>query len=58
MGADDAVKAADFVRCKEILGVHFDTFPPIKIDHTVAKEKFKAAGKKLHLLAIGASHDF
>ena len=45
MGPDDAVKAADFIRCDEILGVHFDTFPPIKIDHAAAKEKFKAAGK-------------
>ncbi|HZF00618.1 MAG TPA: metal-dependent hydrolase [Methylomirabilota bacterium] len=58
MGADDAVRAADFIRCKEILGVHYDTFPQIKIDHSVAKEKFKTAGKNLHLLPIGESHDF
>jgi L-ascorbate metabolism protein UlaG (beta-lactamase superfamily) len=58
MGPDDAVKAADFIRCNEILGVHYDTFPPIKIDHAAAQEKFKAAGKRLHLLPIGASHNF
>jgi L-ascorbate metabolism protein UlaG (beta-lactamase superfamily) len=58
MGPDDAVKAADFIRCNEILGVHFDTFPPIKIDHAAAKEKFKAAGKTLHLLQPGETHDF
>lgn len=58
MGVDDAIKAADFIRCKEILGVHYDTFPPIKIDHNVAKEKFKAAGKNLHLLPIGEKRDF
>ena len=58
MGPEDAVKAADFIRCDEILGVHFDTFPPIRIDHAAAKEKFKAAGKTLHLLPIGGSHDF
>jgi L-ascorbate metabolism protein UlaG (beta-lactamase superfamily) len=58
MGLDDAVKAADFIRCNEILGVHFDTFPPIQIDHAAAKEKFKAAGKTLHLLQPGAMHDF
>ena len=58
MGTDDAVRAADFIRCKEILGVHYDTFPQIKIDHAVAKEKFKTAGKNLHLLPIGESHDF
>src|SRR5690348_2619076 len=33
MGAEDAVKAAEFVNCNEVLGVHYDTFPPIKIDH-------------------------
>jgi L-ascorbate metabolism protein UlaG (beta-lactamase superfamily) len=58
MGTDDAVRAADFIRCKEILGVHYDTFSPIKIDHAAAKEKFKAAGKNLHLLPIGESHHF
>jgi len=58
MGADDAIKAADFVGCKEVLGVHYDTFPPIKIDHAMAKGKFQAAGKTLHLLAIGETHDF
>jgi L-ascorbate metabolism protein UlaG (beta-lactamase superfamily) len=58
MGPDDAVKAAEFIRCNEILGVHYDTFPPIKIDHAAAKEKFKAAGKTLHLLQPGKSRDF
>lgn len=58
MGPDDAVKAAAFVRCNEILGVHFDTFPPIKIDHSLAIEKFRAAGKTLHLLRPGGAHDF
>jgi len=58
MGADDAIKAAEFVNCNEILGVHFDTFPPIKIDHKSAIEKFAAKGKKLHLLKPGDTHDF
>jgi L-ascorbate metabolism protein UlaG (beta-lactamase superfamily) len=58
MGPDDAVKAAEFVRCKEILGVHYDTFPPIKIDHAAAKEKFRASGKTLHLLRPGETRDF
>jgi L-ascorbate metabolism protein UlaG (beta-lactamase superfamily) len=58
MGPDDAVKAAEFVRCKEILGVHYDTFPPIKIDHALAVEKFRAANKTLHLLRPGESFDF
>jgi hypothetical protein len=38
--------------------VHYDTFPPIRIDHLAAQEKFKAAGKRLHLLKPGESHNF
>lgn len=58
MGADDAIKAADFVRCNQILGVHFDTFPPIRIDRDAALAKFRAAGKTLVLLNPGETHDF
>ena len=58
MGVDDAIKAAEFVRCREVLGLHYNTFPPIKIDPTAAKEKFKAAQQQLHLLLPGESHNF
>jgi L-ascorbate metabolism protein UlaG (beta-lactamase superfamily) len=58
MGVEDAIKACDFIHCNEVLGVHFDTFPPIKIDHQAAIEKFAAKGKKLHLLKAGDTHDF
>ena len=58
MGVDDAIRAAEFVKCDEILGVHYDTFPPIKIDHTAARARFKAAGKTLHLLSPLESHEF
>jgi L-ascorbate metabolism protein UlaG (beta-lactamase superfamily) len=58
MGIEDAIRAADFVRCDKILGVHYDTFPPIRIDHEDAVRKFKAAGKELHLLAPGGQHEF
>lgn len=53
MGVDDAIKAADFVNCKNVVGVHYDTFPPIKIDVEEAKEKFIKAGLNLKLPAIG-----
>jgi L-ascorbate metabolism protein UlaG (beta-lactamase superfamily) len=53
MGVEDAVTAAEWLGCKEILGVHYDTFPPIVIDHEAAKEAFLKKGKKLHLLAPG-----
>jgi L-ascorbate metabolism protein UlaG (beta-lactamase superfamily) len=58
MGVEDAIKAAEFVRCDEILGLHYDTFPPIKIDQKAAIEKFKAARKQLRLLSPGESYAF
>lgn len=58
MGPEDAAKAAEFVECNEVLGVHYDTFPPIRIDHDQAREIFKKEGKNLVLLDIGASHVF
>jgi L-ascorbate metabolism protein UlaG (beta-lactamase superfamily) len=58
MGIDDAIKAAEFVRCPEILGLHYNTFPPIQIDGPAAIEKFKAARQHLHLLAPGQIYNF
>ena len=58
MDVQDALKAAEFVRCSEVLGLHFDTFPPIKIDHQAAVESFKNANRRLHLLVPGRTHDF
>jgi len=53
MGEEDAILAADFVNCKTIVGVHYNTFEPIEIDTLQAQEAFAAKGKKLWLLAIG-----
>jgi len=58
MGVDDALKAADFVNCREVLGLHYNTFPPIQIDQLAAVRKFKAAGKDLRLLKPGESTSF
>lgn len=55
MGIDDAVTAADFLECKNIMGYHYDTFGYIEIDHKEARKKFSEAGKELQLLDIGAS---
>ncbi len=55
MGVDDAILCAEFINCKNILGVHFDTFGYIEIDRNEAKSKFEAAGNKLTLLEIGES---
>lgn len=57
MDAKDAVKAAEFIRCSKIVGVHYDTFPPIAIDKGIAKDIFKMADKELILPAIGESID-
>jgi L-ascorbate metabolism protein UlaG (beta-lactamase superfamily) len=53
MGYDDAAIAAEFIACDTIIGCHFDTFPPVKIDHAAAKKAFEAKGKRLLLPAIG-----
>ena len=58
MDADDAVRGAGLIQCKEVMGVHYDTFPTIKIDHAAAKEKFRSKGLTLHLLPIGGAQDF
>lgn len=55
MGAADAAVAAQFAGVKEVLGVHYDTFPEIKIDHDAARETFAQAGLRLHLPEIGKS---
>lgn len=55
MGIDDAVIASDFVECNQVLGVHYDTFGFIEIDHNEAKQKFSAKDKDLILLDIGKS---
>lgn len=55
MNAADAVMAAEFIQCKKIIAVHFDTFGYIKIDHDKTKEQFEAAGLELVLPEIGAT---
>lgn len=57
MDLEDAARAAAFLQCKEVMGVHYDTFPPIKIDHAAARETFRAKGLTLHLLPIGGTQD-
>lgn len=57
MGVRDAVIAAEWLGCREILGVHYDTFPMIAIDHDAAREAFAKAGKTLHLLEPGTAKE-
>ncbi|HEY2721047.1 MAG TPA: metal-dependent hydrolase [Chitinophagaceae bacterium] len=57
MGYEDAVRAAKMIDCKDIIGVHYDTFGFIKIDHEKAKKAFTDEGLKLRLLDIGETID-
>ena len=53
MGITDALVAAEWAGTSEIIGMHYDTFPVIAIDHAAAQAEAKAAGKNLRLLRIG-----
>ena len=53
MGYKDAIIASDFIDCNQIIGCHFDSFPPIEINHEEAIKAFTDADKKLVLPKIG-----
>lgn len=53
MDVEDAITAAEFVECDKVLGVHYDTFGYIEINHEEAIKKFFNSGKDLMLLEIG-----
>ena len=55
MSLDNAIIASDFIRCDNIIGMHYDTSPSIRIDHQEAKDKFNRAGKELTLMPIGTT---
>lgn len=53
MGIDDALQAAQWLGVKRVVGMHYDTFPPIKLDREAALQKAQQAGVELLLLNIG-----
>jgi len=53
MGPEDAAIAAEWAGVKRVVGVHYDTFPPIQIDHAEAIKAFANRGIELLLPAIG-----
>lgn len=55
MDIKDAIRAADFVGTDKIIGMHYDTFPYIRINKSEAKQLAEKAGKKLFLPDIGES---
>lgn len=55
MDVTDAMQSAKYVQCRKIVGVHYDTFGYIKIDHIKAKQLFAEEGLQLFLLNPGES---
>lgn len=53
MGIEDALRAADFVGVTKIVGVHYDTFPPIKLDREASLIAARDVGQELLLPKIG-----
>lgn len=53
MDVDDALIATKYLECEKVIGVHYNTFPPIQIDTAEAVAKFKRENKTLLLPAIG-----
>lgn len=53
MGYEEALMAAEMVKCKQVVGVHYDTFNLVKLDKKAAQEHFISAGYELLLPAIG-----
>jgi L-ascorbate metabolism protein UlaG (beta-lactamase superfamily) len=58
MGIDDALICSDFIQCDNIIGMHYNTFPPVVIDEAACVALFRNAGKQLSLLTIGESINF
>jgi L-ascorbate metabolism protein UlaG (beta-lactamase superfamily) len=55
MGIEDAVEAAKLLNVKHVIGMHFDTFGYIEIDHNTAKNAFKATDIELELMSMGST---
>ncbi len=55
MDAKDAARAAVMVETKKVIGVHYDTFGYIEINHEEAKAAFEEKNVELKLLKINES---
>lgn len=53
MGPREAALCAQWIGVNRVLGLHYDTFPVIEIDHDVAKRHFRAVDVNLLLPKIG-----
>ena len=50
--------ASELLKTKKVLGCHFDTFPPIKINHEEAKARFTEKNVELILPELGEIFEF
>ncbi len=58
MNYKDALEAATLVKTNKVIGVHFDTWEFIAINHQEAMDSFAQQGKKLYLPKIGEQLSF
>ena len=57
MDAEDAARAAQMVQTKKVIGIHFDTFGFIEIDHAEAVAAFTKKGIECILPSINTSFE-
>ena len=58
MGPAHAVKAAEMLKAKAVLPIHYNTFPPIKQDpHAFARELERRTNSRAHPVEAGATID-
>jgi L-ascorbate metabolism protein UlaG (beta-lactamase superfamily) len=55
MGVEDAARAAQYINCRTIIGVHYNTFGFITIDTAQAQDYFSRHGLELLLPGIGTT---
>ncbi len=55
MGADDAGMAAEFLKCRLAVPIHYNTFDLIKADPNAFVQKVEARGLRAQALGIGGS---
>ncbi len=55
MDVEDACRAAKFVNTTQVIGMHYDTFPYVKIDHSEAHRAAATNSLDLHLIPVGES---
>jgi L-ascorbate metabolism protein UlaG (beta-lactamase superfamily) len=58
MDYKDALLASDFIDCRQIIALHYDTFPPIRVNQEKVSTYYKNAGKRIHFMQIGQNKEF